>query len=124
MEKKTDKMLIGFFIIYILVICCFAVYYSCFRIDREQVSEEFFPDLTDYVKLVSYKDDSFLIAIDTELVVEVDDAESFMRNNIKCGIEKGYPGSGDDHKYSDGKRIYIRIVPIDGKYHVHLCHKE
>ena len=39
MEKKSDKMLIGFFIIYILIICCFAVYYSCFRIDRERVSE-------------------------------------------------------------------------------------
>lgn len=95
-----------------------------FFIDREEVSEEFFPDLTDYVKLVSYKDDSFLIAIHTELVVEVDDAESFMRNNIKCGIEKGYPGSGEDYKYSDGKLIYIRIVPFDGKYHVHLSHKE
>lgn len=77
-----------------------------------------------FASIASYKDDSFLIAIHTELVVEVDDAESFMRNNIKCGIEKGYPGSGDDHKYSDGKRIYIRIVPIDGKYHVHLSHKE
>jgi len=74
MERKSDKMLIGFFIIYVLAVCCFAVYYSCFRIDREQVSEEFFLDLTDDVKLVSYKDDSFLIAIDTELVVEVDDA--------------------------------------------------
>jgi hypothetical protein len=88
------------------------------------VSEEFFLDLTDDVKLVSYKDDSFLIAIDTELVVEVDDAESFIRNNIKCGIEKGYPGSGEDYQYSDGKRIYIRIEPYDGKYRVHLKHVE
>lgn len=124
MERKSDKMLIGFFIIYILIICCFAVYYSCFRIDREEVSEEFFLDLTDDVKLVSYKDDSFLIAIDAELVVEVDDAEKFLQNNIKCGIEKGIPGSGDDYQYSDGKRIYIRIEPYDGKYRVHLNHME
>ena len=124
MERKSDKMLIGFFIIYILIICCFAVYYSCFRIDREEMSEEFFLDLTDDVKLVSYKDDSFLIAIDTELVVEVDDAEKFLQNNIKCGIEKGYPGSGDDYQYSDGKRIYISIEPYGEKYRVHLKHIE
>ena len=124
MERKSDKMLIGFFIIYILIICCFAVYYSCFRIDREEVSEEFYLDLTDDVKIVSYEDDSFLIAIDSELVVEVDDAESFMRNNIKCGIEKGYPGSGEDYQYSDGKRIYISIEPYNGKYRVHLKHVE
>jgi len=124
MEKKSNKTLMYVYVIYVLAVCCFAVYYSCFRIDREQVSEEFCLDLTDDVKLVSYKDDSFLIAIDTELVVEVVDAESFIRNNIKCGIEKGIPGSGDDYQYSDGKRIYIRIEPYDGKYRVHLKHME
>ncbi len=55
----------------------------CFFIDRELVIEDFYLDLTDDVKLVSYKDDSFLIAITCELVVEVDDAEKFLQNNIK-----------------------------------------
>ncbi|WP_024855926.1 hypothetical protein [Ruminococcus albus] len=77
-----------------------------------------------FASIASYKDDSFLIAITCELVVEVDDAEKFLQNNIKCGIEKGYPGSGDDYQYSDGKRIYIRIEPYDGKYRVHLKHME
>ena len=124
MEKKSNKTLMYVYVIYVLAVCCFAVYYSCFRIDREQVSDEFFLDLTDDVKIVSYEDDSFLIAITCELVVEVDDAEKFLQNNIKCGIEKGIPGSGDDYQYSDGKRIYISIEPYGEKYRVHLKHIE
>ena len=97
--------------------------YSVF-IDRERVSKEFSLDLTDDVKLVSYRDGSMFIAFDTALTVEVDDAESFLYNNITCDIEKGDPAYGDDYKYSGNRRIYIRIEPRGEKYRVHLNHRE
>ncbi len=93
-----------------------------FFIDREKVSEEFNLDLTDDVKLVSYCDRSFLCVIDSELIVEVNDPEEFLKNNITCDIEKADPSSGDDYKYNKYATgiIHIRIEPYEDKYRVHL----
>jgi hypothetical protein len=93
-------------------------------IDRQRVSQEFYLDLTDDVKLVSYKDDSFLVAIDTELVVEVDDAERFLQNNVNFDLIKYLPGNTFDYKSRGDEHISIRIEPYDGKYRVHLYHSE
>ena len=77
-----------------------------------------------YSEIVSYEDDSFLIAIDTELVVEVDDAESFVKNNVKIDLIKYLPGNFFDYKSRDDENISIRIEPYHGKYRVHLYHSE
>jgi hypothetical protein len=87
------------------------------------VSEEFYLDLTDDVKLVSYCDGSMFIAITTELIVEVDDAEEFIRRNIKCEVEP-FTENNFDHKYGGNRRIYIKIEPLEDKYRVHLRHME
>ena len=131
MSKQSKKALTCVLVILLLFGLPLLGYWALFCphtyrvfIDRERVSEEFCLDLTDDVKLVSYYDGSQFIAIDTELTVEVDDAESFLKNNIKCGIEKGDPAYGDDYKYSGNRRIYIRIEPNEDKYLVHLNHRE
>ena len=131
MEKKSKKKLGCILVILIFVLPPLIFYVAMFMphtyyffIDREEVSEEFYLDLTDDVKLVSYKDDSFLVAIDTELVVEVDDAERFLQNNVKFDLIKYLPGNFFDYKSRGDEHISIRIEPYHGKYRVHLYHSE
>ncbi len=92
-------------------------------IDRERVSEEFSLDLTDDVKLVSYYNGSILIAIDTELTVEVGDPDSFMRDNIRQDILPCDSDGYGDYRY-EHSRIYITSEPYGDKYRVHLRHME
>lgn len=132
MDRKKKTIIISISIILLILVgipafvifVLFCPHTTRIFFDRERLENEFYLELTDDVKLVSYRDESFLIAIDNELTVEVDDAESFMKNNITCDIEEGDPKNGDDYKYSGGRRIYIRIEPLDGKYRVHLEHRE
>lgn len=131
MEKKSKKKLGCILVILIFVLPPLIFYMAMFMpriyyfsIDRQRVSEEFNLDLTDDVKLVSYKDDSFLVAIDTELVVEVDDAERFLQNNVKFDLIKYLPGNFFDYKSRGDEHISIRIEPHHGKYRVHLYHSE
>ena len=132
MDKETKSKHIVVWVLLLLIVglpllgywALFTPHTYRFFIDREKVSREYSLVLTDDVKLVSYCDGSMFIAITTELIVEVDDAESFLQNNIKCDIEKGDPANGDDYKYSGNRRIYISIEPLDGKYRVHLKHRE
>jgi hypothetical protein len=119
--NKTDKKLLRFLVIFLLVVgvCC-ARFSPRFFIDRQRVSGEFSLELTDDVKLVSYQNNNRFFDSDSELVVDVDDAESFVKNNVKSGLIKILPGNFYDYKYRDDENISIRIEPHFGKYRVYL----
>ena len=129
MSKKNKTALIVVLVILLvgLPLVGYWVFFSPhtyrFFIDRERVSEEFSLDLTDDVKLVSYYDGSILIAIDTELTVEVSDPDSFMRDNIRQEILPCDSDGYGDYRY-EHSRIYITSEPYGDKYRVHLRHME
>lgn len=125
MSKKEIKTLVIVSVVPILVIVLpLLVYYAVIFphgifIDRDMVKETYALDLTDDVKLVSCRDESFLCVIDCNLIVEVDDAGSFLKNNIKADIEKNCQY---DYKYSVDTTgtVYVRTEPYEDKFRVHL----
>lgn len=98
-------------------------YYIFTEKRTEQMEKRFQITVTDDVKLLHYKDSSFLIAENSTLTLETCDYENFINNNINADIESYTPDYAREdtlyYKYVTGRReVTISPSKHKGKYTV------
>lgn len=114
----------------IVIIMTWNTTYHHFGKTRTEEMEEIFSiTVTDDVKLVEFKDITFLTQIDKTLTLEVDDYEKFLNNNIsaKVEIDDNTPFyEKDDAMYYKYDKIYVEITESDNeaKYLVILNYRD
>ena len=106
----------------ILLYIFFFPHTQYFFIDRAAVCREYGIDPEGDFSIVKFYDGSFLITIDTELTIDVEDAESFMRDCLeRSPVTKRSEGV---YRYGEHHPIEIYVTPRGEKYRLRLVHTE
>ena len=88
-ERKTSIICISAILLILFgipAIACYVLFCphtEYFFFNREKLGNDFHIDLTDDVRIVSYTREDMFLDIFYELDIEVDDPESFVRNNVR-----------------------------------------
>ena len=126
-ERKTSLICISAILLILFGIPAIAWYVlfcphtEYFFFDREKLGNDFHIDLTDDVRIVSYTRCDMFLDIDYKLVIEVDDPESFVRNNVREKTElyeKESAGKVYRHFIYGSPQVTAYVEPHGDKYRI------